>query len=126
MNKERAQEWIIALLSGRYQQGQSRLRSKDDEFCCLGVYCDTRVDRGIGYWKLDPSSKGSYYVDEQDFHSAGTLPATALDELDLPDGFEPALIHQNDTLQADFSEIAYTIAKVADLMEVYNEHKAQH
>jgi hypothetical protein len=36
--------WVTALRSGKYQQGQSHLRSKfiggPDRFCCLGVLCD--------------------------------------------------------------------------------------
>jgi len=33
-------EWIAALRSGEYQQGQELLHPTEDEFCCLGVYCD--------------------------------------------------------------------------------------
>lgn len=32
-------EWIEALKSGEYKQGAGYLRTKDDEFCCLGVLC---------------------------------------------------------------------------------------
>jgi len=32
-------EWIDALKSGKYKQGEGRLR-RDDRFCCLGVLCD--------------------------------------------------------------------------------------
>ncbi len=31
--------WIKALRSGRFKQGQEHLRSTKDEFCCLGVRC---------------------------------------------------------------------------------------
>lgn len=38
-------QWIEALLSGKYKQGHSELRSRiegetQDLFCCLGVFCD--------------------------------------------------------------------------------------
>ncbi len=32
--------WLAALRSGQYQQGKGRLRSEDNEYCCLGVLCD--------------------------------------------------------------------------------------
>lgn len=34
------QQWLRALRSGRYKQGQNRLRTNKDGFCCLGVLCD--------------------------------------------------------------------------------------
>jgi len=33
-------EWVKALRSGEYKQGQSYLRNRDNKFCCLGVLCD--------------------------------------------------------------------------------------
>jgi hypothetical protein len=33
-------KWIDALRSGKYEQGRGQLRSKDDEYCCLGVLLD--------------------------------------------------------------------------------------
>lgn len=40
MNPEIKAKWIEALRSGKYKQGQNRLRSIDNHFCCLGVLCD--------------------------------------------------------------------------------------
>jgi hypothetical protein len=33
-------EWVRALRSGKYRQGTGALRSKDDEYCCMGVLCE--------------------------------------------------------------------------------------
>ena len=55
MDKAVMEEWVAALRSGKYRQGQSMLRVFDSEqeppmnrFCCLGVLCDifseTRTD----------------------------------------------------------------------------------
>lgn len=33
------QEWLEALKSGRYKQGETQLKSQD-KHCCLGVLCD--------------------------------------------------------------------------------------
>jgi hypothetical protein len=40
MNKEIKEKWIAALRSGNYKQGIRRLRTINDEYCCLGVLCD--------------------------------------------------------------------------------------
>lgn len=34
------EQWLTALESGEYKQGEQELRSKDDCFCCLGVACE--------------------------------------------------------------------------------------
>lgn len=46
MNPEIKQQWIEALRSGRYKQGQGSLRDHD-EYCCLGVLCDLAEQAGI-------------------------------------------------------------------------------
>lgn len=56
MKAEVKLQWIAALLSGDYAQGLGRLRTQDDEYCCLGVLCD--VSRSLdglphGEWTLD-------------------------------------------------------------------------
>lgn len=33
-------QWVAALRSGDYKQGIRRLRSAEDDFCCLGVLCN--------------------------------------------------------------------------------------
>lgn len=35
-----AKMWVKALRSGKYKQGKGMLKSKDGEYCCLGVACD--------------------------------------------------------------------------------------
>lgn len=40
LNPEAKKRWVDALLSGKYKQGRSRLRTEDHGFCCLGVACD--------------------------------------------------------------------------------------
>lgn len=39
-------EWIDALTSGEYPQGNHYL-NKDGKFCCLGVLCELLVDKGL-------------------------------------------------------------------------------
>ena len=40
MKKEVAELWVKALRSGDYRQGFGRLRTPEDNYCCLGVLCD--------------------------------------------------------------------------------------
>ncbi len=40
IDPELKSQWIEALRSGIYEQGQYVLQTMDGKFCCLGVYCD--------------------------------------------------------------------------------------
>jgi hypothetical protein len=40
MNPEIKALWVAALRGGKYKQGKNKLRSSDNEFCCLGVLCN--------------------------------------------------------------------------------------
>ena len=48
------QQWIDALRSKKYAQGNLFLHSKDGSFCVLGVACDVFKDTtGVGAWVED-------------------------------------------------------------------------
>ena len=52
MKKEIADEWVKALRSGEYVQGQNMLKYEDpdtDEMhhCCLGVLCEIAIENGV-------------------------------------------------------------------------------
>jgi hypothetical protein len=54
-------DWLEALRSGEYKQGQMALvnattNPEVDQFCCLGVLCDLAVRQEVGEWD------GKYYV----------------------------------------------------------------
>ncbi len=40
MKKAIADQWVKALRSKKYKQGEGALRNEDNEFCCLGVLCN--------------------------------------------------------------------------------------
>ena len=53
MNPEIKREWVAALRSGKYEQGDGELRDPfkvTEKFCCLGVLCDILKDRVGGHW----------------------------------------------------------------------------
>lgn len=60
MKAETKAEWVAALRSGNYQQGQGRLRS-GDQYCCLGVFCDLF---GGGRWVERKSVDETEYLYE--------------------------------------------------------------
>lgn len=43
------EEWVAALRSGAYKQGDGGLRCADS-YCCLGVLADVLVKKGKGVW----------------------------------------------------------------------------
>lgn len=45
MPAKRKRRWIAALRSGKYKQGQGRLKTGTGEYCCLGVACAIRETR---------------------------------------------------------------------------------
>lgn len=46
MDPELKARWLTALRSGQYKQGQGKLRSGDECFCCLGVLGDVLDPKG--------------------------------------------------------------------------------
>lgn len=65
MSPELKAEWIAALRSGKYRQGQTALRTKSDEYCCLGVLCNIVDPAG---WRSSFSSalRNFRYDDDPD------------------------------------------------------------
>lgn len=107
--KEHRKAWIEALRSGKYAQGQARLKS--DKYCCLGVACDVS---GQGRWSLNTyvCGDGLRSVDK----SAISLPEDVKNYYGLRNkhgGFaddEDSLIRCNDTKK-------YTFEQIADIIE---------
>jgi len=100
MKTEIKKKWVDALRSGDYTQGKEVLRSKDDEFCCLGVLCDI----------VDPSrwvfARGSADDDCYGYEGCYTiLPIDIARGTGISDEHKGTLIDMNDT-GVPFSEIA--------------------
>lgn len=101
LDSELKQQWIDALRSGKYQQGEGSLRTKDDEYCCLGVLCD--IFDSERWTKRPTESSYTYlYFDEYSF---GTLKWQLRQLLGLDEHTQGKLITQNDA-GTPFSEIA--------------------
>ena len=103
--KENVRKWVAALRSGKYEQGQKRLRSMSNKFCCLGVACDL----------YDPEK----WVPIEDLDSVRHLGHGARPDFDVLDYFgldEDTIIplmQMNDAEGATFNQIAdYIEAKL--------------
>lgn len=78
MNKGVKKQWVKALRSGEYKQGEGRLaviKEGGTVFCCLGVLCDLAVKAGIikKPKKVEIYSGADAYVYEE--YSAALPPA---------------------------------------------------
>jgi hypothetical protein len=64
MNPTIKQQWISALLSGKYKQGKGALRPESDTYCCLGVLCDLHLKSLNKEWRDSESCNGftEYYA----------------------------------------------------------------
>ena len=76
-------EWVEALQSGKYQQGQNRLITNSGGYCCLGVWCAIR-----GYEQGKDSCGYPYFVIGG--RSLSTLPS---DGSLLSEGFLPKSVY---------------------------------
>lgn len=61
--QKRVRKWIRALRSGDYEQGTSKLRRKEDSFCCLGVACDVVQPDGWANYEAERSYNPEDWTD---------------------------------------------------------------
>jgi hypothetical protein len=100
--KEQKEQWIEALRSGEYQQGQKFLHA-NDRYCCLGVLCDL-------FQKAHPEKDhhwGNRTGDIFHFHEELNYPPMEVRLwAGLDDTTMEKLVQQNDTLGYTFGQIA--------------------
>ena len=58
INPDIKSKWVAALRSGKYKQGQGKLRV-NDRYCCLGVLCDIVNPEG---WEQIPDPDNKVYA----------------------------------------------------------------
>lgn len=100
--------WIEALLSGKFVQGQKRLRPTKDTYCCLGVLAKVegetfRKGRKLGN---DYGIRG----DESKERATGMLPKWFLEKVGLSERQQGKLASKNDA-GADFPTLATYIQR---------------
>jgi len=104
-------QWTKDLRSGKYKQGKSVLRSKDNKYCCLGVLCNIYSEEKGVPWTL---GMGDFYG----IHASGgaVLPTVIRDWAGIESpcgryGHNLSLTHLNDHDGKSFEEIADVIDK---------------
>jgi hypothetical protein len=103
-------QWVAALRSGAYKQGQKQLRREGDFFCCLGVLCDLVSPNGWlpGYYDSDQG--GAYFGYGYGANTNSSMPSDAmLADVDLPGVIASDLATMNDE--------GNTFAVIADYIE---------
>jgi hypothetical protein len=124
VNKDKLKLWIDALRSGKFEQGQGNLASRDGEvvkYCCLGVACEVAVKDGLdleGRWGRPIGNEVEEWVktDHKFYDSEDLLlPPAVQDWLGIPgsttvevmlNGIEESVIDLNDNMDRDFGQIA--------------------
>ena len=106
-------KWIEVLRTTDKKQGIGRLRTLDNKYCCLGIYCDVKG----GEWKEDiVRSKDSFI-----FHPntplmyneipnyIANLPTSFLIEIGMSNEFASDLMWCNDDAKLSFPVIAFLV-----------------
>lgn len=127
MNPEIKREWLEALRSDNYAQGQGELRSANNDFCCLGVLCDLAERAGVVRSER-ASTQGKYinaippnfytYSAGSDDRSSGGLPIAVQkwSGVDSASGMFYNSRDESDNL-ADVNDGGASFAEIADLIE---------
>lgn len=117
--KENRREWVEALRSGDYKQGQGNLfASKDDreEYCCLGVACSI-----LGYKKQDIVNRSfldSPYI--ENYEDSSKFVEKPSEKFGLRQFQIEALAHLNDN-GVPFTDIAEVIESDFDINLIYKK-----
>lgn len=69
MKPEILNKWVKALRSGKYEQGQNRLKTLNGQpkYCCLAVLCDLHAQENGTGWVDYKASKAGHYLGERHF-----------------------------------------------------------
>ena len=105
MDPEIKAQWIEALLSGKYRQGQRRLRKVVNgvvEHCCLGVLCEVE---GLPHALVDPNDTVSYFKYGTE-ESTMDLPPKFRKVVGIEEQQQDHLTTMNDVQGYNFNQIA--------------------
>jgi hypothetical protein len=119
MDQEIKKRWVEALRSGKYRQGRERLRSTDNDFCCLGVLCDVIDPDG---WLTEEESDG-VAIPHRHWNNDSLPPRVITDKAGLKQGEVETLWHMNDgvyfspSLTGEATLRMRTFGEIADHIE---------
>lgn len=105
MKEEVKRQWVNALRSGKYIQGEGKLKQKMDDgvvYCCLGVLCEI-----VGVPYITTKGFYEYIFDGASFSTSSmTNVYFADDDRSLPIEVQNVLTDMNDHGDKDFNQIA--------------------
>ena len=104
-------KWVAALRSGEYKQGRGRLRSEDDEYCCLGVLCEIAAQVGVIERAAPPPNTSSVAWRYGGWHDY--LPMSLADVVRL-DTYNPTI---EDVQLTNMNDEGKSFLEIADLIE---------
>lgn len=109
MNAEIKTKWLAALRSGEFKQGQSRLKTGDGAYCCLGVLCHITGKLNEEDCTYSEDDEGRYIQSETDL-----VPELAA-EFSLTD-YQGFLVAMNDGTGI-YNTDPKSFAQIADWIE---------
>ncbi len=128
MNPEIKEKWVSALLSGKYDQGDGKLRSVNG-YCCLGVLCDIYSHEHNQEWKFRGNEETNlqpqdywYFDDESEFLPesvrdwAGITQKSPYVKIDVQEDNEEENWFYHEHV-ADLNDSGYTFTELANLIQ---------
>lgn len=102
-------QWLEALESGKFEQGQNCLRSGDNKFCCLGVACElSGIEPILNSNYLSPRYE---YLGERHY-----LPQVIVDKLKFRDNQGIAFGKQPGKAIAYLNDMGRTFKDIAEII----------
>lgn len=123
MNPEIKAQWVAALRSGEYWQGQGRLAAATEEsdpeisYCCLGVLCDLAVKAGVDVTVETDGSGGKTFDGGRDFPPPKVLEWSGLEDHQW--GLPQAVYFDDNQFDdlASLNDNGATFDQIADIIE---------
>lgn len=122
MNAGVKRQWVAALRSGEYEQGQGRLHSAPGggapaEYCCLGVLSDLAVRAGVVERQPSVAEEGQPVHEVQCYVYGRTLTASYL----APEVMEWAGLQTNDPFVVVEEEDEYGLTETSYELSELND-----
>lgn len=115
MNRRIKKQWVKALKSGKYKQGEGQLRDEHNRFCCLGVLCNL-------YAKEHPKIAAKQKEPQQFLGEDSFLPRPVSNWAGFKGDSNPAVIYRNreitlSHLNDGIGHVSLTFDKLAKIIE---------
>lgn len=129
MNQEVRTEWVQALRSGKYDQGEGALKETSDtgraKYCCLGVLCDLAVKHGIAeitavddygntFYGTDHANASSAFLPKPVQEWAAVDPSGSFDDDAVYTDFDSGRVLHS---LVDMNDSSIKFPKIADYIE---------